>query len=102
MSVRTYDTINIPEFNFTVDNNTSTSVVYEFRVTPINGAGNGNTSAPVTGYFSEREFSAWKNSINQGTSLRCSYPACEITRTVNEVTHYMLWQINQATAVYKK
>ena len=41
ISVRTYDDINIPEFNFTMDNDTSTSVVYEFRVTPINGAGAG-------------------------------------------------------------
>ena len=58
----TYDDINIPEFNFTVDdyNGTNTRVIYEFRVTPINGAGNGTPSAPATGYFSEREFSAWK------------------------------------------
>ena len=54
--------VNIPELNFTVDdyNGTNTSVVYEFRVTPINGAGDGITSAPVTGYFGGREFSAWK------------------------------------------
>ena len=61
----TYDDINIPEFNFTVDdyNGTITRAIYEFRVTPINGAGNGTPSAPVTGYFSEREFSAWKKSV---------------------------------------
>ena len=49
--------VNIPEFNFTMSdyNDTSTSVIYEFRVTPINGAGNGTTSARVTGYFSGRE-----------------------------------------------
>ena len=55
ISVRTYDNITIPEFNFTMDNDTTTSVVYEFRVTPINGAGNGTTSDPVTGYFSGRK-----------------------------------------------
>ena len=49
--------VNIPEFNFMVDNKTSTSVIYQFRVTPINGAGDGTTSAPVTGYFSGRELS---------------------------------------------
>ena len=46
--------VNVSKFNFTM-NSTSTSVIYEFRVTPINGAGNGTTSAPVTGYFSRRE-----------------------------------------------
>ena len=49
--------VNIPEFNFMVDNETSTSVIYQFRVTPINGAGDGTTSTPVTGYFSGRELS---------------------------------------------
>ena len=50
--------VNIPEFNFTMDdyNGTNTSVLYQFRVTPINGAGNGTTSDPVTGYFGGREF----------------------------------------------
>ena len=50
--------VNISEFNFTMDdyNDTSTSVIYEFRVTPINGAGTGPQSEPVTGYFSGREF----------------------------------------------
>ena len=49
--------VNIPEFNFTVDdyNDTSNSVVYEFRVTPINGAGNGTRSHFVYGYFIGRE-----------------------------------------------
>ena len=46
--------VNTPEFNFT-NNGANTSVIYQFRVTPINGAGNGTTSAPVTGYFSGRE-----------------------------------------------
>jgi len=46
----------IPQFNFTIDYpNTSTSVIYEFRVTPRNGAGEGPTSAPVSGFFSGRE-----------------------------------------------
>ena len=46
--------VTIPEFNFTMGdyNGTSTRVVYEFRVTPINNAGNGTTSTPVNGYFS--------------------------------------------------
>ena len=39
---------NVPEFIY---NGTNTSVMYEFRVTPVNDAGNGTTSAPVTGYF---------------------------------------------------
>ena len=45
--------VTIPEFKFTMAdyNGTSTGVVYEFRVTPINGAGAGTTSTPVTGYF---------------------------------------------------
>ena len=55
ITMKTYDNINIPEFNFTMDNDTSTSVVYEFQVTPINGAGAGITSNPVTGYFTRRE-----------------------------------------------
>ena len=46
----------LPEFNFTMDYpNTSTSVIYEFRVTPRNGAGEGATSAPVSGFFSGRK-----------------------------------------------
>jgi len=46
----------LPEFNFTMDYpNTSTSVIYEFRVTPRNGAGEGPISAPVYGFFSGRE-----------------------------------------------
>ena len=45
------------ELKFRMDeyDDTSTSVRYEFRVTPINGAGAGVTSAPVTGYFRRRE-----------------------------------------------
>ena len=42
--------VNTTEFNFT-QNSTNTSVIYQFRVTAINGAGNGSMSAPVTGYF---------------------------------------------------
>ena len=46
--------VNNPEFNFTMDdyNGTNTSVKHKFRVTPINGAGNGLQNNPVTGYFS--------------------------------------------------
>ena len=55
ISLRTYDDINIPEFNFTMDNDTNTSVVYEFRVTPINDVGCGTISYFVTGYFIGRE-----------------------------------------------
>ena len=49
--------VTIPEFNFTMNdyNGTSTSAIYEFRVTPINAAGNGITSAPITEYFRGRE-----------------------------------------------
>ena len=43
-----YDDINITEFNFTMND---TSVIYEFRVTPVNGAGNGTISTSVAGYF---------------------------------------------------
>ena len=46
--------VNTPEFNFTHDS-ANTSVIYQFKVTPINGAGNGTTSAPVTGYFIGRK-----------------------------------------------
>ena len=55
ISMRTYDNINIPEFNFTMDNDTSTSVVYEFQVTPINDVGYGTISYFVSGYFIGRE-----------------------------------------------
>ena len=61
ISLNTYSIstlVYVPEFNFTMDdyNGTNTSVLYQFRVTPINGAGNGTTSDPVTGYFGGREF----------------------------------------------
>ena len=58
-SFSTPDDINVTEFNFTMDshNDTSSSVIYEFQVTPVNGAGNGIASAPVTGYFGGRELS---------------------------------------------
>ena len=42
--------VNTTEFNFT-QNSPNTSVIYQFQVTPLNGAGNGSMSAPVTGYF---------------------------------------------------
>ena len=48
--------VNISEFNLTM-NDYNTSLIYEFRVTPINGAGDGITSARVTGYFSGCELS---------------------------------------------
>ena len=44
---------NVSEFIY---NGTNASVIYEFRVTPINGAGNGTTSGAVTGYFIGCEF----------------------------------------------
>ena len=49
--------VNIPEFNFTVAGgiDTNTSVIYQFQVTPINGAGGGVTSSPVTGFFRRSE-----------------------------------------------
>lgn len=49
--------VNIPEFNFTVADgiDTNTSVIYQFEVTPINGAGDGVTSSPVTGFFRRSE-----------------------------------------------
>ena len=58
-----YDGINITEFNFTVND---TSVIYEFQVTPVNGAGNGvgnrTISTSVTGYFNCGEL--WYRSSN--------------------------------------
>jgi len=55
ISMKTYDNINIPEFNFTMDNDTSTSVIYEFQVTPINDVGYGTISYFVCGYFIGRK-----------------------------------------------
>ena len=57
--------VNITEFNFTMDDyyDTNTSVIFEFQVTPINGAGYGSISAPVTGYFGGRKFSG-ENNVN--------------------------------------
>ena len=54
--------INLTEFNFTMDdyNGTNTSAVYAFQITPINGAGDGTTRFPVTGYFSGRKFLVWR------------------------------------------
>ena len=55
-TLTTICSVYVPQFNFTMDySNTSTSVIYEFRVTPRNGAGEGPTSAPVFGFFSGRE-----------------------------------------------
>ena len=50
--------VNISEFNFAMNDysGTNTSVIYEFRVTPRNGAGDGITSDRVTGYFSGCEY----------------------------------------------
>ena len=69
----TYCDINFTEFNFTMDgyNDTKTNVIYEFRVTSINGAGNGITSAPVTGYFGRRELMWIENFVIAGTV--CNY-----------------------------
>ena len=61
ISLSTYHFIvYIPEFNFTVANciDTNTSVIYRFLVTPINGAGDGVTSSPVTGFFRRSELHA--------------------------------------------
>ena len=61
ISLSTYHfTVNNPEFNFTVANciDTNTSVIYRFLVTPINGAGDGVTSSPVTGFFRRSELHA--------------------------------------------
>ena len=58
VSLSTYHFIvNNQEFNFTVANciDTNTSVIYRFQVTPINGAGDGVTSSPVTGFFRRSE-----------------------------------------------
>ena len=54
--------VNISEFNFTMNdyNDTSTSVIYEFRVTPVNGAGVGPRSASFLGYYSGRELPVWE------------------------------------------
>ena len=54
--------VNISEFNFTRNEyrDTSSSVIYEFQVTPINGAGDGRQSDLITGYFTGREL-LWRN-----------------------------------------
>ena len=57
--------VNIPEFNFTDFDATNISGIFEFQVTPINGAGDGTTSAPVTGYFRERELSNGKFAMKE-------------------------------------
>ena len=44
--------VNIPEFNFTTAN---TSEIFHFQVTSFNGAGDGVTSSPVTGFFIRSE-----------------------------------------------
>ena len=51
--------VNVSEFTFIVDD-ANTSVIYEFQVTPVNYAGNGTTSAPVTGYFIGCELSGYR------------------------------------------
>ena len=45
-----------PEFNFTVADATPCDQ-FEFKVTPVNGAGVGTTSEPVRGYFLRSKFS---------------------------------------------
>ena len=45
-----------PEFNFTVPD-PSPCDQFEFRVTPVNGAGNGPANDPVRGYFLRSKFS---------------------------------------------
>ena len=46
----------VPEFNFTVLNPNPCDQ-FEFRVTPVNGAGDGTTSEPIGGYFLSSKFS---------------------------------------------
>jgi len=66
----TCNEISIPEVNFTMDNDTSLSVVYEFSVTSMNGAGNGARSYSVIGYFTGRELlSTWATSVITSTVL---------------------------------
>ena len=49
--------VNIPEFNFATADfiDANTSEIYQFQVTPINDAGDGVTSSPVTGFFRRSE-----------------------------------------------
>ena len=49
-----YNDINITEFYFTIED---VSLMYEFQVTPINGAGNGTVSNLVIGHFRGRKLS---------------------------------------------
>ena len=49
-------TVYEPEFNFTVSDS-SPCDQFEFRVTPVNGAGNGIASKPVRGCFLRSKFS---------------------------------------------
>ena len=49
-------TVSEPEFNFTVADAIPCDQ-FEFRVTPVNGAGMGTTSEPVRGYFLRSKFS---------------------------------------------
>ena len=44
-------TVSEPEFNFTVPHPSPYCDQFEFRVTPVNGAGDGTTSEPVRGCF---------------------------------------------------
>ena len=87
--------VNISEFNFTRNEyrDTSSSVIYEFQVTPINGAGDGRQSDLITGYFTGREL-LWRN-VNIERFAMCNnfhfntkhyYPAHTITCAVNEGT----------------
>lgn len=51
----TNHSVYVPEFNFNVPN-ASPHDQFEFRVTPINTAGNGTTSHPVSGRFLGSKF----------------------------------------------
>jgi len=94
--------IYIPKFNFTMNYpNTSTSVIYEFQVTPRNGAGDGPTSAPVYGFFRGCELILrivlfQKNSrtdwFGHITLLNGTTCACHCIYSVFLVTRNFLWE----------
>ena len=86
--------VTIPEFNFTMSdyNGTSTSVVYEFRVTPINTAGNGTTSDPVNGYFRGCELIVAMKNCKLDCKVFLLYKTHLMKQhTMNEATHCILW-----------
>ena len=51
----THHSVYVPEFNFNVPN-PSPHDQFEFRVTPVNRAGDGTTSVPVSGHFLGSKF----------------------------------------------